>query len=101
MQGKDFSKLYLAEQAPEWRQEFYYEHPTIRDKNFIPSSEALVSKEWKYIHWPEFETEELYHLKVDPFEENNLISDDKYKETRVKLKQRMIEARAVVQAPAE
>lgn len=101
MQGKDFSKLYLSESVPEWRQEFYYEHPTIRDKNFIPSSEAIVSKEWKYIHWPEFETEELYHLKVDPFEEHNLVSDDKYQEVRANLKQRMIEARTVVQAPVE
>ena len=73
MQGEDIAPLYLAEQKPEWRSEFFYEHPCIRDKNFIPESEALVRKDWKYIYWPQHKVEQLFDLKADPREENDLV----------------------------
>ena len=45
MQGRDFAPLYLAAEKPTWRDEFFYEHATIRNTDFIPSSEALVRKD--------------------------------------------------------
>lgn len=57
------------------KHEFYYEHPTIRDINFIPSSEALVRKDWKYLYWPDFKREQLFDLETDPREENDLVGD--------------------------
>ncbi|MEZ0387185.1 MAG: sulfatase-like hydrolase/transferase, partial [Verrucomicrobium sp.] len=44
MQGKDFAPLYLAETLPAWRQQFFYEHATLRSLDFIPASQALVRK---------------------------------------------------------
>ena len=73
MQGRDIAPLYLADEKPEWRKEFFYEHPCIRDKNFIPESEALVRKDWKYIYWPQHKVEQLFDLKADPREENDLV----------------------------
>jgi arylsulfatase len=75
MQGRNFAPLYLAAKKPAWRQEFFYEHATIRSTDFIPSSEALVRKEVKYIYWPDFNYEELFDLQRDPFEERNLAAD--------------------------
>lgn len=75
MQGRDFAPLYLAERPPAWRDEFYYEHPTIRSVDFIPSSEAVVRKEAKYLFWPDFGREQLFDLARDPFEEDDLASD--------------------------
>jgi arylsulfatase A-like enzyme len=75
MQGRDIAPLYLAAQKPEWRTEFFYEHPTLRDADFIPASEALVRKDWKYMYWPEHEVEQLFDLKNDPIEENDLAGD--------------------------
>jgi arylsulfatase len=75
MQGHDFAPLYLAAKKPAWREEFFYEHPTIRSTDFIPSSEALVRKDVKYIYWPDFKHEELFDLGQDPFEERNLAQD--------------------------
>ena len=60
---------------PAWRDEFFYEHATIRNIDFIPSSQALVRKDVKYIYWPDFKHEELFDLSSDPHEEHNLAAD--------------------------
>jgi arylsulfatase len=72
MQGRDFAPLYLATNPPAWRTEFFYEHAIIRNTNFIPASEALVRKDWKYFYWPDFKSEQLFDLRADPHEENDL-----------------------------
>lgn len=72
MQGEDIAPLYLAKEKPRWRTEFYYEHPTLRNKEFIPASEALVRKDWKYMYWPDHDVEQLFDLQADPREENDL-----------------------------
>jgi arylsulfatase A-like enzyme len=75
MQGRDIAPLYLAQTRPDWREEFFYEHPTLRNADFIPASEALVRKDWKYMYWPEDDVEQLFHLESDPREENDLAAD--------------------------
>ena len=76
MQGRDISDLYIRMVGAEgWREEFFYEHATLRDKDFIPASEALVRKDWKYFLWPEDGVEQLFHITEDPREENDLIKD--------------------------
>ncbi len=86
MQGTDFSPLYLAENQADWRTEFYYEHAIIRDKSFIPASEGLVRKDVKYMFWPDFDREQLFDLKEDPFEENDLVGDPERKSQLDKLR---------------
>lgn len=80
MQGRDIAPLYLTDGVGDWRTEFFYEHPTLRDKDFIPASEALVRKDWKYFFWPEEGIEQLFHITEDPFEENDLVNDPAQKE---------------------
>jgi len=60
--------------ASEWRKEYFYEHAIIRDKDFIPASEALVQLDWKYISWPDFQVEQLFELTTDP-DEKDLIKE--------------------------
>jgi len=73
MQGRDIAPLYLAKDKPGWRDEFFYEHATLKNSSFIPSSEALVRKGWKYFYWPDFKREQLFNLDADPTEENDLV----------------------------
>jgi arylsulfatase len=94
MQGQDLSPLYLAAQPPVWRTEFFYEHATINNVRFIPSSEALVRREVKYILWPDFQREQLFDLVADPHEENDLINDPARARQLAELRTRFAELKA-------
>jgi arylsulfatase A-like enzyme len=72
MQGRDLSPLYLRTPASAWRDEFFYEHPTITSKDRIPSSHGVIRRDWKYIEWPEFGYQQLFDLRADPGELRNL-----------------------------
>ncbi len=97
MQGRDISPLYLSGEKIEWRNEFFYEHPMLRNTDFIPASEALVRKDWKYFYWPEFEREQLFDLKTDPSEENDLAGDPEYAKQLAQMRKRFAELKAAAQ----
>jgi arylsulfatase A-like enzyme len=94
MQGRDLSPLYLSKEKPEWRSEFFYEHAIIKNKSFIPASEALVGKDWKFMHWPDFGRDQLFDLKADPFEENDLAEDPAHKDRLAEMRARFAELKA-------
>ncbi|MEX0702695.1 MAG: sulfatase [Planctomycetales bacterium] len=100
MQGRDFAPLYLDAKPqadakpPAWREEFFYEHATIRDVDFIPASQALVRKDWKYIRWPDFDHEELFDLRRDPHEERDLAGDAAHAGTLERLREAFRQAQA-------
>jgi arylsulfatase len=87
MQGQDLSPLYLQTRAPAWRDEFFYEHPTITSKDRIPSSQGIVGRDWKYIEWPEFDYKQLFNLKDDPGEIRNLVDDPAHGRDLARLRQ--------------
>ena len=95
VQGRDFSALYGASELspPGWRQEFFYEHATIKSKERIPASQALVQREAKYLFWPNYDHEELFDLKADPLEQKNLISDPSRVEQLASMRKRFAELR--------
>ena len=88
MQGRDVGPLYLDSTTPAWRDEFFYEHSVIRDADFIPSSEALVRKDWKYIYWPDHEVEQLFDLQADPLEEEDVAGRPEQAERLEELRER-------------
>jgi arylsulfatase len=94
MQGRDLSPLYLSETPSDWRKEFFYEHAVIRNVEFIPSSEALVQKDWKYVYWPDFQREELFDLTRDSREERNLSDDSGHADRLERLRREFAEQKA-------
>lgn len=94
MQGRDIAPLYLNADKPVWRTDFFYEHAMLKSKNFIPASQALVRKDVKYFYWPDFGLEQLFDLKQDPFEENDIIADPSHSSQLVELRQRFSELKS-------
>ena len=51
----------------------------------IPGEYAIINREWRYIHYGE-DGEELYDLREDPNEWNNLASDEEYADVKARLR---------------
>jgi arylsulfatase len=94
MQGRDMSPLYLANDAPAWRDEYFYEHPMLTSREFIPASEAVVTRDWKYILWPDWGVEQLFDLAHDPREERDLARDPAQADCLSAMRARLAELRA-------
>eukprot|EP00578_Thalassiosira_sp_NH16_P020710 CAMPEP_0181100994 /NCGR_PEP_ID=MMETSP1071-20121207/13504_1 /TAXON_ID=35127 /ORGANISM="Thalassiosira sp., Strain NH16" /LENGTH=670 /DNA_ID=CAMNT_0023183789 /DNA_START=229 /DNA_END=2237 /DNA_ORIENTATION=- len=103
MMGRDMSPLYLEQQQtplPEWRDEFFYEHPIISRKTYIPASEALVRKDFKYMYWPDWNYEQLFDLVNDPGEMEDIFNSTKPEivEIKMAMKKRFAELKKLVKS---
>jgi arylsulfatase A-like enzyme len=75
LQGHSVLPLFKG-QVKNWRTSFLSEY--FMEKNFprVPSWQAVRDDQWKYIHYTELNgADELYNLKKDPYEMQNLVHD--------------------------
>jgi arylsulfatase A-like enzyme len=100
MQGKNLMSLF-DEEPGQWREDFLYEHlfnppPEVV---YIPRSEGVVSADYKYLKYIDFDPvfEELYDLRRDPYETDNLISDPEAKDMLDSLRNRYSELKKIYQ----
>ena len=91
--SSDGDGKYHSGSESSWRTEFFYEHPMHSNRDYIPASEALVRKDYKYFYWPNFEYEQLFDLKNDPgeihdlFNSTNPVHQKKLEEMRKRFKE--------------
>jgi arylsulfatase A-like enzyme len=95
MQGKSFLPLLFDAKNQEWRDDMYYHYYESREDSPLPVMRhcGIRTERYKLIcfytdkseHW------ELYDLKLDPKEMDNLIRQEKFQDLIVKLKARMAE----------
>lgn len=98
MQGKSMLPLAEGKSNVEWRQDWlyeYYEYPGFEN---VRPCRGVRTQRYKLIHFfidpQEFE---LYDLKVDPEETDNLYGKPGYEDLTAHLKQRLVELRAQTQ----
>jgi N-acetylglucosamine-6-sulfatase len=86
--GKSWKQL-LAGKSKGWRKSWLYEYNYEKQFPYTPNVRGVRTDTWKYVHYPHGDggpdrhMGELYNLKDDPNEKNNLINDPKYS-SRVK-----------------
>lgn len=97
IQGNDLSKAYLQPVPKDWRTEFFYEHPTITNRDRIPSSQGVIGPRYKYIVWPEWDHEQLFDLEKDPSEKQNLVERPEYQQVLQDQRHRFQEWKSRVQ----
>jgi arylsulfatase len=98
MQGRDIADLYLDD-VDDWRQDFYYEHPTHEGEQGIPKSSAIVRKDLKYMKWDNLNVESLYDMAKDPNELHDVMDDPAYADVLIELKKRYLELKQNVEEP--
>lgn len=75
MHGRSLLSLFKGERKG-WRKSFLSEYFAEAGQPRLPNWQAVRSERWKYIHYTDLEgMNELYDLKVDPYEMKNLIND--------------------------
>ena len=106
MQGRDISDLYLPKKSSgktaierkPWRDEFFYEF-TFMEEEYIPSSNALVRKKWKYIDWYTFNKTQLFDIENDRLELNDVKDDPSNENILAEMEKRMGELRDNLKEP--
>ncbi len=97
IQGADLSNVASGTTPQGWRTEFFYEHPTITNRDRIPSSQAVVGPRYKYVNWPEWDHEQLFDLQSDPSEKHNLVDQTEYQQVLQDQRQRFKQWQSQVQ----
>jgi N-acetylglucosamine-6-sulfatase len=88
-----------------WRKSWFYEYNYEKQFPYTPNVRGVRTDTWKYVHYPHGDGKpdrhmaELYNLKEDPQERQNLINDpaftDVVKELKAELKRLMEETGAL------
>lgn len=109
MQGRSFrSIMETCKEPADWRQATYYRYWMHMKHHFNPAHFGIRTKEWKLIFFYGADEKgekgngrtppgwELYNVKNDPKEMNNLYGNPEYKEIQGKLKEQLKAVRAEV-----
>lgn len=102
--GKSWKGL-LGGRSKGWRKSWYYSYDYEKQFPYTPNVRGVRTDEWKYVHYPNGDDKpdiykaELYNLRDDPGETQNLIDDERYsgkiKELKTELHRLMQETGAL------
>lgn len=96
MQGIDLISL-IENKIPE-RKDFFYQYYFLGSAE-LPREEGVVTKDFKYMNYIEHNYEELFDIKHDPHETDNLANDPKYRRALNEMRGRYKELKAAYGIP--
>ena len=82
-----------------WRDEFFYKF-TFMDEKFIPLSNALVRKKWKFIDWYNYNETQLFNLDDDPMELYDVKDKPEYRNVYNEMKEKLATLKAEMTEPS-
>jgi choline-sulfatase len=86
--GKDFTPLLRGQRDAQWRAEIFGQYDL--HNVGLAYMRMLRTNEWKLVrHYHANELDELYNLQNDPGETKNLYKDEKFREVRTQLQNRL------------
>ena len=88
--------LQKGKQPKDWRKYIYYHYYDFPAVHHVSRHDGVSDGRYKLIHFygPEGTYDELYDLRKDPDELNNVISEDKYRGHRERLQKQLVAFRA-------
>ncbi|MEZ6033258.1 MAG: sulfatase [Planctomycetaceae bacterium] len=94
IQGRSF-KAVCHDKDPAWRDAWFYEYNYEKQFPYTPNIRGIRTDDWKFMHYPHGDGSpdrhlaEMYDLKNDPAELNNLAEDPNYAGQRNELENRL------------
>lgn len=94
MQGESFVPILKGETPADWRKEFYYHYYEYPSWHMVKRHYGITTDRYKLIHfYYDVDEWELYDLKEDPREMNNVYNDEIYADVKADLHERLIKLR--------
>ncbi|MEF8788148.1 MAG: sulfatase/phosphatase domain-containing protein, partial [Planctomycetota bacterium] len=90
MQGRSFMPMLKGETPDDWRTSMYYHYYEYPSWHMIKRHYGVRTKRYKLIHfYYDQEAWELYDLKKDPNETNNVVAQPEYQDVRRRLQKKL------------
>ena len=89
MQGRDLAPaLPRRDRNPQWRTEFFYEHPTLPERRLHPGLRGPRAQGLEVLLLARTRSRQLFDLQADPREENDLAGDPEQQERLAEMRKR-------------
>jgi arylsulfatase A-like enzyme len=99
MQGRSLVPLLRGEQPPSWRDAIYYHYYEYPAVHSVMRHEGVRTDRYKLIHYYPLNQWELFDLKTDPRELNNMYGHPDYAQVAERLKERLSELKNRYEVP--
>ena len=95
IQGRSLLPLVRGERVG-WRTDFFCENHFVLPEQYYPLIEGVRTERWKYVRYPEMTPpyEQLFDLRNDPLEVNDLARNPQFQEVLASLRKRCDQLRA-------
>lgn len=101
MQGKSLKPLFLGETPENWRTSHYYHYYEYPSVHCVERHYGVRTRHYKLIHFYNRNEWELFDLRADPMEMNNVYQETSYTEILTELKKELVHLRQLYAVPED